>query len=86
MKLCISLFEVGKRVEKSAILAYRKAQNSENFHFMAVKKSRRHSCFVICQDRITFIFPWILKTVHLQQLLWIQSLNLVCQYKVYEMH
>ena len=29
---------------------------------MAVKKSRRHSGFVICQDRITFIFPWILKT------------------------
>lgn len=28
MKLCISLFVVDKRVEKSAILAYRKAQNS----------------------------------------------------------
>ena len=43
----ISLVEGYERAGKSVILVGKKAQNSYQVHFMAVKKSRKHSGFVI---------------------------------------
>ena len=46
-RIGISLAEVYERVGKSFILACKKAQESKQMHFMAVKKLRKCSGFVI---------------------------------------
>ena len=49
------LVEVYEREGKSVILFCKKAREGEQIHFMAVKKSRKHSGFVIYDSAFTAV-------------------------------